>query len=376
MKYMGSKRAMLQNGLGTLLARELRTANRFIDLFAGSAAVASHVAQRSKIPVFAFDLQRYSTVLAGAVLGRQTKLNGKRLWMSWYQNAEKIAREQTWAVTTNLTRRGVAMARKHCSERDDLVITRAYGGHYFSPKQAVWIDSFLATLPKRNPHRTVALAALIQVASLCAAAPGHTAQPFQPTDTAIKFLEDAWKRDVVNTVKRVVLEIADIHAKCIGFARVADANKAAKHLRKGDLVFIDPPYSSVHYSRFYHVLETIARGEVGEVTGTGRYPAGAERPSSRYSISSKAYAALDDLLKTVASKGAKAILTFPDHYCSNGLSGGSVRKIASQHFTIKTAHVKSLFSSLGGTSDRGREGEAKRKAHRKAKELMLVLDPK
>jgi integrase len=46
MKYMGSKRAMLQNGLGTLLEQEIVGAKRFVDLFTGSSAVALHVAQK------------------------------------------------------------------------------------------------------------------------------------------------------------------------------------------------------------------------------------------------------------------------------------------------------------------------------------------
>ena len=57
-----------------------------------------------------------------------------------------------------------------------------------------------------------------------------------------------------------------------GSAVVADANATAKTLKAGDIAFIDPPYSGVQYSRFYHVLETVAKGECGVVSGTGRYP--------------------------------------------------------------------------------------------------------
>ena len=65
---MGSKRAMLRNGLGELLAQEVPNAERFIDLFAGSGAVAAHVASKFQVPVLAFDLQRYAAILAGARL--------------------------------------------------------------------------------------------------------------------------------------------------------------------------------------------------------------------------------------------------------------------------------------------------------------------
>lgn len=376
MKYMGSKRTMLQNGLGTLLARELPSAKRFVDLFSGSAAVATHVAKDCEIPVLAFDLQNYSTVLAGAVLGRRRQLNWEPVWVAWLKQAAARARRYDFRLKRKLTQDEVKRARVWCAGKSRLPITRAYGGHYFSPRQAVWIDALLATLPAKNPARIVAKAALIQAASRCAAAPGHTAQPFQPTRTAKKFLQEAWRRDVIVATRSALESLAGVYAKMSGTTEVLDANAAASKLRDGDLVFLDPPYSGVHYSRFYHVLESIARGEVGEVSGTGRYPAESERPRSDYSIATKAPDALDALLKTVAEKKARAILTFPDHKCSNGLSGESVRRIARKHFRIKTEKVKSLFSTLGGTGDKSRKGEAKRQARHIAKELMLVLVPK
>ena len=81
------------------------------------------------------------------------------------------------------------------------------------------------------------------------------------------------------------------------------------------------------------------------------------RPRSKYSISSEFTVALNDLLKNVASRGATAILTFPDYDCSNGLSGNSVREIAAEHFNVCLLRVASKFSTLGGTGDdRGDEG--------------------
>jgi 16S rRNA G966 N2-methylase RsmD len=66
MKYMGSKRAMLRNGLGEVLQSELRSARRFVDLFSGSGAVSIHVAQRINVPVVSVDIQKYGALLSGA----------------------------------------------------------------------------------------------------------------------------------------------------------------------------------------------------------------------------------------------------------------------------------------------------------------------
>lgn len=374
MKYMGSKRAMLQNGLGHLIQRELSSAARFVDLFAGSATVAVHVAREFPVRVLAFDLQQYSVVLASAVLRRQAALDCKKEWKNWYRRAQDFYYGAAPPELAEVTRATVNDARHWCADQHGFPITKAYGGHYFSPSQAIWIDAFRATLPRSEPLRTVSLAALVRAGSACVAAPGHTAQPFQPTRTAKEFLIEAWARQVTLRVQNAFTTYRDMYAKRLGQAKVADANEAAGQLREKDLVFVDPPYSGVHYSRFYHVLETIAGGRCEEVSGTGRYPPPDCRPRSRYSVQSEAEDALDDLLDLISSAGATAILTFPDHACSNGLSGEAVRDIASEYFRVSEAAVATQFSTLGGTSaDQAAEGG--RAARHKAHELILLLKP-
>lgn len=373
---MGSKRAMLNNGLGELLGMEVPTAHRFVDLFTGSAAVATHVGSRFDLPVLAFDLQNYSTVLADAVIGRNTTFAWKPAFDRWYKRAADFVSQVRLPEAASITKKAVAEYRAWCAEQHDLPITKAYGGHYFSPQQAVWIDALRAKLPTTEPARTVALAALIQAASQSAAAPGHTAQPFQPTQTAKRFLADAWNREIPIRARSSFEALANQCAQRVGSSRVADANVAAEELVEGDLVFLDPPYSGVHYSRFYHVLETIAQGTCGEVSGVGRYPAPIHRPRSSYSVTSESTSALDSLLETISSRGARAILTFPDHECSNGLSGDSVREISNRYFRVKEKSVKSKFSTMGGTGSAERNGEGARSARHHANELILVLDQK
>jgi len=372
---MGSKRAMLKNGLGDLLDREVPKARRFVDLFAGSAAVSTHVATRFKVTNLAFDLQAYSVILAEAVLCRCKPLKTELFARNWQKRASEFVREINAPELKRVSARTVLICRDWCDAQEDLPITKAYGGHYFSPSQAVWIDGLYRKLPKLEPARTVALAAIIHAASQCVAAPGHTAQPFQPTQGSMSHLTDAWNRNIWGKTSAALEQISGQFAQKTGSAKVADANEAAKRLRQGDLAFIDPPYSGVHYSRFYHVLETISQGSCGNVSGVGRYPAPEFRPRSKYSIGSESTKALHDLLRTVSLQGARAILTFPDHSCSNGLSGSTVREIAGRHFNVIETCVTSRFSTLGGTG-RGRGKEAGRAARREANELILVLDPK
>lgn len=50
-----------------------------------------------------------------------------------------------------------------------------------------------------------------------------------------------------------------------------DSNELAKRI-KADIAFIDPPYNSRQYSRFYHVLETIVKWDKPKLTGTAMKP--------------------------------------------------------------------------------------------------------
>ena len=376
MKYMGSKRAMLQNGLGHFLEKEVIGAKRFIDLFTGSAAVAAFVAQRFAIPVIASDLQLYSVILANAILDRKRELDWQTIWTRWYEDAKRdvLRVGRIPSVGSRVSRKRVVAARQWCGTRSALPITIAYGGFYFSPRQSVWIDAFRRNLPKGRIARNVALASLIRAASQCVASPGHTAQPFQPTLTGKRFIAEAWRKNIAYRVRHNFKLLAKCHALEKGEAHKADANQIAKRVTAGDVVFVDPPYSGVHYSRFYHVLETIAVGKSGRVSGRGRYPNGLRRARSRYSLVSEASDALNELLQTLSASSSKVIMTFPNHKCSNGLSGYLVQKIAAKHFSVRKKSLASRFSSLGGTGD-NRGNEAGRAARRHTRELVLTLLP-
>lgn len=373
MKYMGSKRSMLLNGLGELLAEAVPRTKRFVDLFSGSGAVAIHVGTKYEVPVVASDLQEYSAVLAGSVIERQSEWEWEKTWHRWYADAKELFSHHRPPKIERVSKKAVDEFRDWCSRRRSMPLTKAYGGHFYSPVQAIWLDAFRTTLPEKRPARTVALAALLDVASRCAASPGHTAQPLQPSQTANKYIAEAWAKDVPTLNKEAVSALAKLHAKRTGSTKTADANVVADDVKDTDLVFIDPPYSGVQYSRFYHVLESVATGSPGEVSGSGRNPKPEMRPHSSYSIITGATEALSELLGKIGAKGARCIVTFPAHSCSNGLSGEAVRKIAQDHFNVTQKLVQSKFSTLGGVDVKVGNGRVARHA---AEELILTLTPR
>ncbi len=373
MKYMGSKRAMLTNGLHEILKREIVGAQRFVDLFAGSGAVAVHVAESYAVPVVAYDLQLYSSVLSGAILRRRAPVsNWRRYWDEWYSAARTTVGRHDVSVEQPKSIAALKRMRAWCAQQDRLPICRAYGGYYFSPLQSVWIDALRKSVPKREPLRSVAIASLIRAASRCTASPGHTAQPLSPSCKRLHVLSEAWSKSIVTCTLDAFDSLTQQHAVVHGRSVVADANKVARYLREGDLVFVDPPYSGVHYSRFYHVLETIAAGRCGTVSGSGRYPSVRLRPRSLYSMKGTSAEALEDLLYALSERNVTAILTFPAGDCSNGLSGRKVRALARTYFNVESRTVYTRFSSLGGNGMAG-SGPAGRAARMLTKEMILTL---
>lgn len=377
MKYMGSKRVMLQNGLGKVLRAQAEHATRIVDLFCGSASVSWFAACELGKPVLAVDLQTYATVLAEAVIQRTAPLVPDHLKSEWLgQVVRTRLRRKDWKSASELDSAGcntvtwVKRARCLCSgSRHGGFVFSAYGGHYFSATQAMTFDCMLSCLPERTPERTVCLAATIIAASQCAAAPGHTAQPFQPTRSAARFLRDAWLRNPLQYASRALTLICPLHGKVPGKAKVGDAVGVASRLGSGDLVFVDPPYSGVHYSRFYHVLESIARGRSGRVSGTGRYSAPSERPVSAFSRKTESVHAAERLLERLARAGSTVVFTFPAGECSNGLSGSKILAAARNWFSIEKKILSSRFSTLGGNNDG-------RKARHASRELILVMEPR
>lgn len=368
---MGSKTALLTGKLGEILLTESVGAHRFVDLFAGSGAVARFMAQRTSIPVLSVDLQQYAQVFAAAVIERTEGVTENLALLRWLSTPTAAVPLED-ASMTPLTASAVRHARAAAAVAPDGFITRHYGGHYFSLDQARALDAFYKALPTCKPAKTVALASLLQAASVCAASPGHTAQPFQPTQSLLPYIEQSWSRNVSAAIRNAFNQIAPVFVRVKGEAIVDDAQFTVSTLREGDLVFCDPPYSAVQYSRFYHVLEGIARGGWDEVGGNGRAPETAARKSSDFSRKSKATAAMTSLLQGLREKNCRAIITFPDTHASNGMSGQDIITMAADRWNVEPYYVDSVHSTLGGS----KSGTLRGGGRRRLKEAVIVLSPK
>ncbi|MEB7448173.1 DNA adenine methylase [Arthrobacter koreensis] len=375
---MGSKIAMLNAGLSEAIDSTLKVGPaRFVDLFSGSGAVARWVAVNYALPVEAVDTQEYAKVLSGAIIERNEKASASVL-NDWIMASHDmyLSRSSDFELNND----GQFSSAAVYAERDKArfidtpgFVARQYGGHYYSLKQGIAFDCLLECLPPSAAERSVALAAVIESASSCAASPGHTAQPFQPSTNLVKHIESAWKRDPFAFVARKADSFAARYALSSGGrAWRADALGYVRDmLPENSVVFCDPPYSEVQYSRFYHVLEGIAVGGWQDVHGAGRAPSGEHRFSSAFSSRKDSSAAFSDLFQALAAKSATVILTFPNHDCSNGQSSEALRLLAHPWYEVAITSVEVTHSSLGASEISG-GGRVPRK---NVKESVMVLSP-
>lgn len=129
-----------------------------------------------------------------------------------------------------------------------------------------------------------------------------------------------------------------------------DSNELARKV-KADIAFIDPPYNSRQYSRFYHVMETIVKWEKPTLKGTAMKPP--EENMSNY-CRSNAPAAFADLIENLNVK--YIVVTYNNTYDSK--SSSSRNKITLEQITetlesrgVTTIYEKSYQRFNAGKTD-------------------------
>jgi adenine-specific DNA-methyltransferase len=380
--YLGSKARLLDVIEDAL--DEVAPAGPVCDLFSGSGVVAGRLARCRE--VVAVDIQEYARVLASALL-RPARITAPAVLARLRDTAslgplrELIEHERACladaaggrpdalcaileqgsivaecddelAADPELARR-LRHARTALPPGPDTVLTRYYGGVYFSYAQAAALDA-IAAVVRRLPgdERDTALAALLGTASDVVTSIGnHFAQPVRPR-TRNGGVKPA---TVAAVTRRRALDVTGLFAARVaqyavaprpggrGTAIRADYRDALRSLRGVAAVYADPPYTRDHYSRFYHVLETMALGDspvvststIGGRTGPSRGLYRAERHQSPFCIKSSAPQAFAALFEGVADLGVPLVLSYSpyaDGHRPRLMTMAQIEALAAAHF--------------------------------------------
>jgi len=370
--YLGSKLRLVDAIRGVLDSVD-PSRGPACDLFAGSGTVSLALCQEREI--VAVDIQEYSRVLCSALLNPrkpdaevvsqlqrlalESTLNANLFWAieslteheqtcvdqanhgqadplcDLLEHGSLLAAQRKIPSTADRT---LQRALKQSLERMEKVglldtrksmVVRHFGGVYFSYRQAATLELILDAIHNfRDDHRDLLLAALLSTTSDVVNTVGKQfAQPIRPRSKTglpkrhlITKIEQDRSLDVWeiywNWLKRYqnLPTTAGIHR-----ALRADYRDALRDLGPSiSVVYADPPYTRDHYSRFYHVLETlcfrddpeVSTVNLGGIRTVSRGVYRENRHQSPFCIKSQAPAAFNALFKAVREKSIPLVLSY------------------------------------------------------------------
>lgn len=241
-----------------------------------------------------------------------------------------------------------------------LMATRFFGGRYFSFRQAIFIDSIL-----NESKGETYLAALLSTASAIVNSIGKQfAQPMRP-----RHKDGTIKTHLIRQMCRDRCQDAgEVFSGWLFRYRNVTQNRPHRVMR-GDyrevlsqqkdiaVIYADPPYTRDHYSRFYHVLETLCLQDCPDVSTTfqsgptsrGLYRI--DRHQSPFCIKSKAPGAFAELF--AGAKGLPMLVSYSP-FVKDGhprmMTIDAVAKLAKQHYReVKIVSTRLMHSKLNKT---------------------------
>jgi 16S rRNA G966 N2-methylase RsmD len=221
-------------------------------------------------------------------------------------------------------------------ERPACLLTAYYAGIYFGLRQAIVLDSLRAaiddldpSLPHAEGKRAHYLSALLHTASLSTSGTSHFAQPRHLTkESELRAMARRRSIDCLDLFGEFSRDLAAfVRATPFCEGNRASARDYRDFIREEDgafafpapvdLVYFDPPYTRDNYSRFYHVLEALARYDYpplerdhrGEVV-RGRYQELGARFNSDFTRPSRVEDEFRRVIRASAAAGAKLVVSY------------------------------------------------------------------
>ncbi len=375
-KYMGSKAPILEfivEGLNRVYA-----GGGVCDLFSGSC-ILSGVIGRS-VRVFSNDIQAYSKALAGFYLTAWRDPTAFKTAEEIVGEAERLVRKRVEFVPRlELYGNGLTLKQfNEVEERSRELIDKAfpwkwhlfaknYSGTWWGAEQCVWIDALreVAERYKGQSHYDLILCALLHAMAYCGSGTGHYAQYRDATT------KENLRDILIYRVRSVKAYFARKYESLSKF--LPDAPPKFKHEitdldyreRLATLprctVYADPPYAFVHYSRFYHAIETVYLYDFpqlqikgGEIV-KGRYREG--RHQSPFCIKSQVAGAFAELFEGVGKSKNNLVLSYSNTGMIDRDELLSLAKGTLTGYVVSMATSDHLHSTMGRRADRHREVE-------------------
>ena len=341
---MGGKRELLED-IGRAVDEMDTPHQSFCDLFAGTAIVS--YAFSDSFDIVSNDIQRYSSIFANTYFSDFSVLGDPEdVVATVLEECTSVVEEDRKHYHNNLFTycEDIDFQTMEAIERTQLRLCdkvfdtgfsffkRYYSGTYWSYEQCLWIDAIRRVAERHSAGCLyyAIMSSLIFAMSYCAQSTGHFAQFRTLT-------KDNYKSVLIYRLK----DLSKLFKKKLGeFLRVLnhptlhscrpsslDYLDCISTLEPGTIIYADPPYSAVHYSRFYHAVETLVLYDCPELEYKGRYRK--ERYQSPFDQKSKVKKAFEDLFHAIKYQRCHLLLSYSDNAL---LSETQVNEVASHVF--------------------------------------------
>ena len=372
-KYMGSKSKIMGFVLDGI--NEVYNGGEICDLFAGSASLAGAIGRQ--VPIHSNDIQIYSAALAKTYLDAYL-YHGMPTASQILEAAGQIVSANTEELNINIVYGfGISLDAFNEMERQqqDLInkvfhrdwhlFVKLYSGTWWTAEQCLWIDAIreVAEAYKNEPCYPLLISTLMYAMAYTSQGTGHYAQYRDAkTQSSMKDILIYRKRSLPDYFRKkfdaVSTELKNAPSEFTHKVTSLDYRECL-HQFTGGTVYADPPYCFVHYSRFYHAIETLVLYDyppiqsIGGKFVKGRYRE--ERHQSPFSIRTQVKQAFIDMFAGVKETDSNLALSYSN---TGMITIDEIHELAKEFFPKKK--IELLFSdhqhmTLGRQFDRHRE---------------------
>ncbi|GFM36900.1 DNA adenine methylase [Desulfovibrio psychrotolerans] len=379
-KYMGSKSKLI-----SFVIEAINTAydgGGICDLFAGSCSLSG--ALRGQVDILSNDIQAYSGVISHAYL------------TAWKEpeipQGHELVEQAQLLVANNAQRYGInftydkvrsikqfntieSQSRDFISKHYDSpyhLFTKYYSGTWWSAEQCLWIDALkeVADRYQNSSFYNLILSSVMYAMAYCSQGTGHYAQyrdakSKSSLDDILTYRKREFSSYFLTKYNSSITTLPDSPPIYNHEITSLDYVERLNTLPKCT-IYADPPYCFVHYSRFYHAIETLVLYDYPEIQlrggkcVKGRYRV--DRHQSPFCIKSKVRDAFKQLFDGVKHSNSNLVLSY---------SNTGMIELKDLRALMKKSMAQYSFSERVMDHDHmtmGRQGDRTRKV----KELLLI----
>jgi len=342
--YQGSK-ANLLDFISENIENYIDEGEGILDIFSGSGVVVNRL--RKKYRVFANDSEPYASLIAASILNPPKQFNPKQVYMDFYnlysmnynklynQFYNNIIKEMQYIrdgnsnklkdlyetlpsvwnnIDANIT------PKKLREENNYNLFCYYYSGSYFGLLQAIEIDSTIFAIHNLDYSLRATLYSCLfyAIKETVFSKDGHMAQPLSIDRYPRRHLKQR-EKSILDYFQKKLIDYGKLSKNKSDENKVYNLDfiellKMPSLPNKISMIYADPPYTDMQYSRYYHLLNVAVNYDYPELTKTkngytkGLYTEG--RNQSRLSQKSFAKQQIKHLIEYCYNNNIKLALSY------------------------------------------------------------------